>query len=371
MDFKAYIHALRDGWVLLLTTVIIGALLGAGISSQLARDYVATSQLFVSTAGASGFDFQGGSQFAERRLFSYAKIATAQTVTSNTIKALGLDMSQQELAGKITASPIPNTTILSIAVSDDDPAEARRIANEVTQQLANEIPKLEPIVPDSGAAVIATIISRAPEPESRTGVSILRGTAIGAGLGLILGMLAAILRFMTSSRIRSIGKVTEAGAGPVLSTIPAKPDQAQLQSAAAAVRNRIVYATAATAEPSIALVDLTDGHLTPPFVEALLHELRQVGVHATAGATFEGRHATGGFEALATPVSVTVVGDPARSPADSMLDTRTTHVVPLVQYRRTPLASLDAAVSVAEQVDAVVLGSVVGSAPKYVADSLV
>jgi capsular exopolysaccharide synthesis family protein len=74
-------------------------------------------------------------QASEQLAQTYAAIAQRQPVLQGTADALNLDYGWQSLKSKVSAAIVPGTQLVEITVEAESPEEARRIADEVAQQL--------------------------------------------------------------------------------------------------------------------------------------------------------------------------------------------------------------------------------------------
>ena len=119
-------------WLLVLMPVLSGAVAyryGSGKPDQ----YAATSTVLISTEPTSGIDFgtiQGNRELA----VTYQQLVNSWPVLEPIVTDLNLTLTLQELQDKVTSSVIPNTSLISITVSDEDPALAARICDAVTNR---------------------------------------------------------------------------------------------------------------------------------------------------------------------------------------------------------------------------------------------
>jgi receptor protein-tyrosine kinase len=239
VEARQYLYAVRDGWAIVLVALVVGLATGAVTWTLVPEKYSATSQIFVSTAAASGFDAQGGSEFAMTRLQSYAKVIKGEAILDGTIESLDLDMDRDELADSIAAQPLPNSVLMDITVTDTDAGRARATANELAQQLVDQVPELEPVVPESGAEVRVTVINRAESPSPRAGMSLALMLTIGAVLGLLVGLVSGLVCALLRRNVRAAQDIRENGGGPFLAGSAKQSSQEDLPIAASTLRNAI------------------------------------------------------------------------------------------------------------------------------------
>lgn len=227
MELQHYLTILRDRWISALTTAVV--VLGAVLAFTLLQtpEYQATNRVFVQTqAGSSVADLSNGVNFASQQITSYADVATTPLVLDPVAEQLGLDATSQELAAQITTTVPPETLILEITATDEDPARAAAIANATSESLRAQVSQLE----SSGeqSSVELTVISPAAEPVSPTSPNIPRNAAIGVVLALLAGVAVAIMRDLLDNRVRRPEEIGRLFEQPVIAAIPASNDAKHL-----------------------------------------------------------------------------------------------------------------------------------------------
>lgn len=135
MELRHYLSiAWKWAWLIALAVVIAGAssLLASRAATPL---YRAKTTLMVGRGienpEPTSYDFYSSQQLAA----TYVQLTTREPVMQGVIDRLGLEMGWQELAGRVSASTVPQTQLLEIMVIDSDPYRASVLANEVAEQL--------------------------------------------------------------------------------------------------------------------------------------------------------------------------------------------------------------------------------------------
>lgn len=118
---------------------------------------------------------------------TYGEIAKSNVVLNKVIKDLNLEMSADELSEKITITPVKETEIMRIIVSDTTPRVASSIANVTASVFMEEVARIMKI--DN-----VQIIDRAEIPESPVKPNKLLNVAIAGVLGVMAGLFIAFLR---------------------------------------------------------------------------------------------------------------------------------------------------------------------------------
>lgn len=183
--------------------------------------YEASTRLFVSTTSdGTNTQTNDGGLFAQRRVLSYTQLLQGALLAQRTIDKLGLDMSAAQLQSEITATAPTDTVIIDLTVKDASPTRARDIANTLSDEFVVMAAALE--TPDLGARPNAQVVvqQRAGVPADPVSPKKSRILAVAAVAGLLLGLLAALLRDRldgTISRREVVESITGVG---VIGDIP-------------------------------------------------------------------------------------------------------------------------------------------------------
>lgn len=227
MELQHYLSILRDRWI---STVITAALVFsavAGFTFLQTPEYQATNRVFVQTqAGNSVADLTSGVNFARQQITSYADVATSPLVLDPVIEKLGLETTPQGLASRISTTVPPETLILEITATDENPAQAAAIANATSESLRTQVAALE--TSGDEPTVELTVVSPAVEPGAPTSPNVLRNLAIGFVLAVLAGVGLAILRDLLDNRVRRPEDIEKIFEKPVIGAIPASRDAKHL-----------------------------------------------------------------------------------------------------------------------------------------------
>jgi receptor protein-tyrosine kinase len=182
--------------------------------------YSSTTQLFVSTTESRSTSdvFQGG-QFSQQRVTSYARLLTGEALASRVVHQLRLGLSPRTLATRITASPIPDTVLLEVNVSDPDPAQAQEIAKAIGSQFPRLVADLE-TPPDGASSPVKVTVTEPPNlPDRPTSPQTERNTAFGLIAGALVGVLIAALRKKLDRTVKDPKEAAEVAGAPVIGTV--------------------------------------------------------------------------------------------------------------------------------------------------------
>jgi capsular polysaccharide biosynthesis protein len=147
-------------------------------------------------------DLAQGASFTVARVTTHSGPATTPLVLLTVIDTLKLEVTAAELAENITVSAPFDTSIIDVAVTDADPRLAADIANAVSQSLADTVQDIEQPNDVTGApAVKLTRVQVASVPSVPVSPNIPLNIALGALVGLTLGVGLALLRETIGTRI--------------------------------------------------------------------------------------------------------------------------------------------------------------------------
>jgi len=233
MGTRDYARILRRSWIVILAVTLTGVLAGWVLSATTKPVYSATSAALVTSETGTTFnELTQGNTFTERRVSTYANLATEPIVTTRVIEEFGLDVTPAELAARIEVSIPLDTTVLEVTVSDTSPAMAASIANAIVTSLAVVVAEVETATVTGGPAAADGTLPPAVAPVKITQVRFAEAASspdspnvqlnllIGLFAGLALGTLAAILRELIDTRVRSLDDIEAVTDAPIVGAIP-------------------------------------------------------------------------------------------------------------------------------------------------------
>lgn len=233
MGTRDYARILRRSWTVILVAVVLGVLAGWAVSAAAKPVYSATSAALVTSETGTTFnELTQGNAFTERRVSTYANLVTEPIVTTRVIDDFGLDVSAAQFADDVSVSIPLDTTMLEVTVADTSPYIAAGIANALIASLTAVVAEVETssvvsgpvgadgVVPPPVQPVKITQVRVADAPESPVSPNVPLNLLIGLFVGLALGTLAAILREVIDTRVRSLEDIEVVTTAPVVGTIP-------------------------------------------------------------------------------------------------------------------------------------------------------
>ena len=126
----------------------------------------------------------------------YAELIQSRQVTETVIAQLGLDMSHEDLLGKMEVTIATDTRVIKIAVRDPDPYQAAKIADAVREVASEHIKN----VMDAGGV---NTVEKANIPEAKSSPSIGKNGIIGAFIGALIAIGVILVTFLTNDTIKN------------------------------------------------------------------------------------------------------------------------------------------------------------------------
>ena len=223
MDLRDYLHIVRREWALILACVVLGVAAGVGLTLATTKVYEADVQLFVAADSTTVDGSQAGlaqsNNFVQDRVQSYTSIATSPDVTQKVIKKFHLDLSPQQLAGKIKADAPPNKVLINLHVTDRSPGTAAKLANAVAVAFRGVVQQTEQEGADGQSVVKLTVIHPATIPDSPIKPNKVLYIGLGFVIGLLVGLAIVIIRDLLDTTVKGAADFDEFGVA-VLGMVP-------------------------------------------------------------------------------------------------------------------------------------------------------
>ncbi|MBA2553556.1 MAG: polysaccharide biosynthesis tyrosine autokinase [Geodermatophilaceae bacterium] len=225
MELSQYLRTLRQRWKLIWAAVLVGVAVFGILTLLLQPVYSSTSQLFVSNSSPEGSSTAQGSVAAQQQVTTYAQLLTGTTFVGQVADKLGLEATTSELVQRITVSALPDTVILTITVTAESPQEAQLIANTLAADFEGVVKELEtpdPVITESPTGP-TTVTGSAPFKVTQTQSAGLSSKPVspdpmlllplGAVLGLLIGVLLALVRHFMDNTVKTNKQIEELTGG--------------------------------------------------------------------------------------------------------------------------------------------------------------
>lgn len=219
LDLRLLVLALmRKLWLIVLCAVIIGAAAFGYTKYFVTPMYRASVTIYVNN---NRLNIEGNTatlttsdlSVAQRLVSTYVITLKSDRVLNKVAQELDVEMSASQIRGMISAEAVDNTEVFNVTITNADPALAAQIANAVAKVAPDEISEI--VVGSS-----TKIIDYATVPKSPSSPNVMRNTALGAVIGIVLAAVIAILQELLDVRVREEQDVTRLSEAPILGRIP-------------------------------------------------------------------------------------------------------------------------------------------------------
>lgn len=197
MDLEGYRRVLREQWLVVGATIILGLGAAIFITFSTSKVYTAVARVVVTIQGISTVsDLNSASSYLETSIETYASAAASDTILTAVTRKQRIVLAPNDLAQKVTVEREPDSFVLRISVVDDEPKRAAALANGVAIELSKSLPQLVGAPPSGrGGRVTVDPISNAAIPMAATSPNPPVNIVIGVLGGAILGLTLAVMRF--------------------------------------------------------------------------------------------------------------------------------------------------------------------------------
>ena len=222
MDLRDYARVLRKRWVSIVLLTILGIGAAALLTYVTPKSYTATTQSFVaiSNSGSSSSDILSGATFAPQRVKSYTQIVDSPEVLQPVIDQLHLNTTVQALAKDVSASSPLDTVLIEVQAKNGQSQLAADIANAASRQLGIVVERLETPAGTTSSPVKVSLTNPAVAPAGPSSPRPVLNLALGALIGLALGLAYAFIRESFDTTVKSIDDVVQILGDAPLGAIP-------------------------------------------------------------------------------------------------------------------------------------------------------
>ncbi|KGH46692.1 hypothetical protein IN07_10560 [Modestobacter caceresii] len=221
MTFREISRALRRGALPIALCVVLGVALALAWSLFRTPVYVAESQLFLgaSEEADEGVVTRQDTAYLQQRMQSYAAVLGSPLLGERVADRLDLELTGAEVAGEMTVEVPPETVLLTVRVGDPSPERAQEIANAVGETFSELLAELEDAPGSTVDTVQVSTIRPAALPTTPAAPTTAVLLAVGALLGLAVGIAVAFLRESLDDTVRDVDELSAAGI-PVIGVVP-------------------------------------------------------------------------------------------------------------------------------------------------------
>lgn len=217
MELQDYLQVVRKRWRVIVAVVLVCVGIAAAGSLAAEKVYESRTQFFVSTTGSgdSGALLQG-STFTQQRVKSYAQLLTTPRILAPVAATVGVS---GDVAAQVSATTPPDTVLIDVAVRDTDPARAQAMGEAIAKEFPAAVTELESPAGAEASPVKVTVVRPPTTPESPVSPKPFRNILLGAVLGLLLGLGAALVRETLDKTVKTADDIKVVTDAPILGTI--------------------------------------------------------------------------------------------------------------------------------------------------------
>ncbi|WHY72001.1 YveK family protein [Fictibacillus enclensis] len=203
--------------IVMIALIAVIAVAIAGVISYfvLTPVYQSSTQILVNQKKSKDVPEYNQVQTNLQMVNTYSVIMKSPAILSKVIDNLNLDTTVEALNGKLTISSEQDTQVLNVAVQDEDPAMAVKIANNIASTFKEEVPnimKIDNVSVLSKAELKDNPSPVKPNPKMNMAIALVVGLMAGVGLAFLLEYMDNTLK--TEQDIENYLGL------PVLGTIP-------------------------------------------------------------------------------------------------------------------------------------------------------
>ncbi|MBF4570162.1 polysaccharide biosynthesis tyrosine autokinase [Plantibacter sp. VKM Ac-2880] len=204
MELSDYLRVLRKYWALIVALALVGVAAAAAYSLAKTPEYSSSAKVFVSTQSSDNVsDLAQGNTYSQQRVKTYVNLVSTPIVLQPVIAALELNITVGQLGGQVSAVATPDTTIIQITATSEDPVLAAELANTTAESLTGVVAKIESTDDGATSPVKLTRVQEANVPTAPGSPNVPLNLALGVLVGLALGIAFAVLRETLDTRIRN------------------------------------------------------------------------------------------------------------------------------------------------------------------------
>ena len=188
---------LRHIWVILAVTLVTGVATFFGVKTFVTPQYESSALMIVNTRQDSSANVTSDQiNSAVKLVDTYSIIIKSDTVLQQVIDNLGLSLTYEKLAERVTVSAVDDTQVMKVTVKSDNPEWARQVCEQITVVSPDVI--LESV--EAGSVKVISSAAVNPTPVSP---NVGRNTMLGGVLGLVISVGIILLAVLLDNKIHT------------------------------------------------------------------------------------------------------------------------------------------------------------------------
>lgn len=220
MDLRDYLRAARQRWWLVLCAAGLAIGAAALVTARAEPKYATTMTFFISTPHSGVTDAYQGGLFSQQRVKSYADLLTSDRLAHAIAGEHKTSLVADQIRGRISGQALPDTVLLQATVVDTSRERSRDIGHSLTRQFKRLVEALETPPGEDNPSVKVEVIAGPRLQNEPVEPRPLRNYGLGALLGLLTGLGAAVLRETLDTTIKTAEALRQIVGAPSLGTVP-------------------------------------------------------------------------------------------------------------------------------------------------------
>jgi capsular polysaccharide biosynthesis protein len=222
MEIQELWRILRERWMIVAIVTLVFLIGSLGWYFLRPLEYQAKTRVVVSTSGGTGtaVDTYAGERVAQLRTPSYSELLKGPEVALRASGKLNGEVSPSDIQNAISTRITPDQPLITVTAEASNPGTALRIVEAVQGAFQEYVAEIER--PGATGALTSVEITT-DKPTVAPQGHWKRDTVLAGLIGLILGMVLAIVRDRTDPVMRKAGQLSSAGL-PYLGTVRVPTD---------------------------------------------------------------------------------------------------------------------------------------------------
>jgi succinoglycan biosynthesis transport protein ExoP len=201
MEPMEHLVAVRRSWRVIALLTVLGLAVGLVVAFAQAPGYRARASVLLAPRGVVQEAELGQiNSFITAHVHSYAELASSPKVLEPVLKENDMAISTESFSEQLSAEVPIDTQVIEINVVDPDPGRAAALANSIARHLTTTVSEVAPLNATGAPSVGLKTVGVAAPPQHTDTPSRVALLAVGAGGGLLLGLLYAIARHGVTMR---------------------------------------------------------------------------------------------------------------------------------------------------------------------------
>lgn len=212
---EIFVMVIKRLWILVLCILLATSGAFSVTKFLIAEEYTASVSMYVApnNGNADLIASLNELNYAQKVVNTYIEILKTDSFMNSVAEESGLGYSAEALKKMIEMGPLNDTEIFKVQVTTTDPRESLSLANTIARLAPQKIIEIK----DADAV---RVVDPATLPAVPSSPNILMNTVIGFAVGLIMGIMTALIIEMRDKRVKDEDDMLKHYGIPILGVIP-------------------------------------------------------------------------------------------------------------------------------------------------------